>query len=66
MLFKDMPELEKYFHYRIIDVSTIKELALRWRPELKVFKKKEKHQALYDIEESIEELKYYRKELFRL
>jgi oligoribonuclease len=66
MLFKDMPELEKYFHYRIIDVSTIKELALRWRPELKVFKKKEKHQALCDIEESIEELKYYRKELFRL
>ena len=59
-----MPELEKYFHYRLIDVSTLKELALRWSPEIyNGFKKESKHLALEDIRESIEELKYYREHL---
>lgn len=55
-----MPRLCNFFHYRHIDVSTIKELAKRWRPELKSFAKDSGHQALADIRESIEELKYYR------
>lgn len=60
-LVKYMPELEAYFHYRNLDVSTIKELVRRWRPELMSgFLKKGAHLALDDILESIEELKYYR------
>lgn len=60
-LVKYMPQLEAYFHYRSIDVSTLKELAVRWAPDLKDgFKKETKHQALADIHESIEELRYYR------
>lgn len=60
-LFHYMPELEKYFHYRYLDVSTLKELARRWKPEiLEGFKKKNTHQALDDIRESIAELAYYR------
>lgn len=56
-----MPKLESYFHYRNLDVSSIKELAIRWRPELaKGFKKKNTHRALDDVRESIAELKYYR------
>ena len=56
-----MPELESFFHYRNLDVSTIKELAMRWRPELlSGLKKQSRHQALEDIHESIEELRYYR------
>jgi oligoribonuclease len=55
-----MPKLCNFFHYRHIDVSTIKELAKRWRPELKSFPKEGGHMALADIRESIEELKYYR------
>ncbi|MCF8006425.1 MAG: oligoribonuclease [Methylovulum sp.] len=56
-----MPKLEAYFHYRNLDVSTLKELAARWAPQLKNgFKKDTKHQALDDIIESIEELRYYR------
>ena len=56
-----MPKLEAYFHYRNLDVSTLKELAKRWRPGLaEGFKKGSKHEALADIYESIEELKYYR------
>jgi len=56
-----MPKLEAYFHYRNIDVSTLKELCKRWHPELlKDFTKQQAHTALADIEESIEELKYYR------
>ena len=56
-----MPDLEKYFHYRNLDVSTFKELARRWKPEIySGFKKASKHEALSDIYESIEELKYYR------
>jgi oligoribonuclease len=62
-LYRAMPELEKYFHYRHIDVSTLKELAIRWAPKiLKGIKKESKHLALSDIKDSIEELKYYRKE----
>jgi oligoribonuclease len=56
-----MPRLEAYFHYRNLDVSTLKELARRWKPELaKGLTKHGKHEALADIYESIEELKYYR------
>jgi oligoribonuclease len=56
-----MPELEAYFHYRNLDVSTVKELCKRWQPEIaKGFKKRSAHTAIADIEESIEELRYYR------
>ncbi len=56
-----MPELEDYFHYRNLDVSTLKELARRWKPEaLEGFRKKGSHLALDDIKDSIEELKHYR------
>ena len=57
-----MPKLEAHFHYRNLDVSTLKELVKRWKPEaMKGFAKEGKHEALADILESIEELKYYRK-----
>ena len=57
-----MPQLEAHFHYRNLDVSTLKELVRRWKPEAaKGFSKEGKHEALADILESIEELKYYRK-----
>ena len=57
-----MPQLEGYFHYRNLDVSTLKELVRRWKPEAaKGFAKEGKHEAMADILESIEELKYYRK-----
>lgn len=60
-LARHMPQLEAYFHYRNLDVSTLKELAKRWQPELlKGFNKKAAHLALDDIRESIEELRYYR------
>lgn len=62
-----MPRLEAYFHYRNLDVSTLKELVRRWRPELtKGLVKKGKHEALADIYESIEELKYYREHFLRV
>jgi oligoribonuclease len=54
-----MPELEAYFHYRNIDVSTLKELAWRWAPDLPQFAKECHHIALDDIRESIAELKHY-------
>ena len=58
---RGMPKLEEFFHYRNLDVSTLKELCRRWKPELASgFKKHQKHTALADIIESIEELKYYR------
>ena len=61
-LVKYMPELEAYFHYRNLDVSTLKELALRWNPKvLAGFSKKNTHLALDDIRESIDELKHFRK-----
>jgi oligoribonuclease len=57
-----MPQLESYFHYRNLDVSTLKELVKRWKPEvMRGFAKEGKHEALADILESIEELKYYRR-----
>lgn len=60
-LYNYMPELEKFFHYRHIDVSTIKELLVRWKPELKMEREGEsQHLALADIRDSINELKYYR------
>jgi len=56
-----MPQLEAFFHYRNLDVSTLKELARRWKPEVfRSFEKKSRHEALADIYESIEELKHYR------
>ena len=65
-LFNYMPKLEKYFHYRYLDVSTIKELARRWKPEiLTELTKKGTHQALDDIKDSISELAYYRTHFFK-
>ena len=56
-----MPRLESFFHYRNLDVSTLKELARRWRPEVAAgFKKRQEHTALADIHESIDELLHYR------
>ena len=64
---RGMPELEAWFHYRNLDVSTLKELVKRWKPELaKGLTKHGKHEALADIYESIEELKYYREHFIRL
>jgi len=61
-----MPRLEAYFHYRNVDVSTLKELARRWQPEvLRTFEKKSRHEALADIYESIDELKHYRTHFLR-
>jgi oligoribonuclease len=61
-----MPELENFFHYRNLDVSTLKELAKRWNPDIiKGLQKKGAHLALDDIRESIEELQYYRQQLFK-
>lgn len=60
-----MPELERYFHYRNLDVSTLKELAQRWYPKEKGFEKESKHLALDDIRGSIEELRYYRSHLLK-
>ena len=66
-LARHMPRLEAYFHYRNLDVSTLKELVKRWKPELaKGLSKHGKHEALADIYESIEELKYYREHFIRL
>ena len=60
-LVKYMPKLEAYFHYRNLDVSTLKELAKRWKPEAYTsFKKAQKHTALADVIESIDELAHYR------
>lgn len=65
-LYRYMPKLEAYFHYRNIDVSTLKELAARWAPEIKDgFNKQASHQALDDILESIEELRYYREHFIK-
>jgi len=62
-----MPNLEAYFHYRNLDVSSLKELVLRWKPDLlKGFQKKGAHLALDDIRDSIEELKYYREHFIAL
>ncbi|MDP1788944.1 oligoribonuclease [Methylibium sp.] len=66
-LAKDMPALETFFHYRNLDVSTLKELARRWKPTiLDGFKKAQAHTALADIHESIDELAYYREHFLAL
>ena len=65
-LVKYMPRLEAFFHYRNVDVSTLKELARRWRPELvDAFKKQQSHTALADVHESIDELEHYRTHFIR-
>jgi oligoribonuclease len=65
-LVKYMPRLEAYLHYRNLDVSTLKELAKRWRPEVySAFKKQQKHTALADVHESIDELEHYRAHMLR-
>lgn len=65
-LAKYMPKLEAFFHYRNVDVSTFKELAKRWAPEVqKSFKKKQRHTALADVHESIDELEHYRARFIR-
>jgi oligoribonuclease len=63
-LARHMPQLEKFFHYRNLDVSTLKELARRWAPQVSDFAKHGAHLALADIHESIRELAYYRQKLF--
>jgi len=64
---RHMPRLEAYFHYRNLDVSTVKELARRWKPEIvKGLVKQGKHEALADVYESIEELKYYRENFLKV
>lgn len=64
---RHMPGLEDYFHYRNLDVSTLKELCRRWKPEVaKGFQKKADHTALTDIRESIAELRYYRDNFLKL
>ncbi|HWT71820.1 MAG TPA: oligoribonuclease [Oxalicibacterium sp.] len=63
---RGMPKLEAFFHYRNLDVSTLKELCKRWKPEIATgFKKHQKHTALADIIESIEELRYYREHFIK-
>jgi oligoribonuclease len=64
---RTMPKLEAFFHYRNLDVSTLKELCKRWKPQIVAgFKKHQKHTALADIIESIEELRYYREHFIKL
>ena len=66
-LYNYMPDLEKFFHYRHIDVSTLKELAVRWKPNIiSTSYKKSKHLALSDIYDSIDELKHYREHFIAL
>ena len=66
-LVKYMPKLEAFFHYRNLDVSTLKELAKRWKPDAySSFKKAQKHTALADVHESIDELAHYREHFLRL
>jgi oligoribonuclease len=65
-LAREMPELEAYFHYRNLDVSTVKELVRRWQPDLLAgVKKNSQHLALEDIRDSVAELRYYREHFFR-
>ncbi len=66
-LHRCMPKLENYFHYRNLDVSSIKELAIRWFPEVAGgYKKDSRHLALEDVHDSIAELRYYREHFFKL
>ncbi len=61
---RHMPELERFFHYRNVDVSTIKELVRRWYPDVELPQKRQRHRALDDVRESIAELAYYRQRVF--
>lgn len=65
---KEMPKVDEFLHYRIIDVSSIKELCRRWNPTLyeKIPKKNFAHRSLADIRESVEELKFYKDNFFKL
>ena len=64
-LYREMPRLERFFHYRNLDVSTLKELARRWAPDvLAGMSKESRHLALDDVRESIRELEYYRRTMF--
>jgi oligoribonuclease len=64
---RGMPKLEAFFHYRNLDVSTLKELCKRWKPEIASgFKKHQKHTAMADIVESVEELRYYREHFIKM
>jgi oligoribonuclease len=66
-LLKYMPKLEAWFHYRNLDVSTLKELSKRWKPEVyAAFKKQQRHTALADVHESIDELEHYRTHFLKL
>ncbi|XP_011640860.1 probable oligoribonuclease isoform X1 [Pogonomyrmex barbatus] len=67
-LYKYMPSVNNYLHYRIIDVSTVKELVKRWNPDVykSIPRKRLRHRALDDIRESIDELKYYKRHIFGL
>jgi oligoribonuclease len=64
-IIKHLPYVDRYLHYRNIDVSSIKEIARRWDPTVE-FQKEKKHEALADIRESIEELKFYRSRIFKI
>ncbi|MDH5191593.1 MAG: oligoribonuclease [Gammaproteobacteria bacterium] len=65
-LYRNMPDLEKYFHYRNLDVSSLKELAARWSPKVyKGFSKNSSHLAMDDVKDSIDELKYYREHFIK-
>ncbi len=63
-LYNEMPNLADWLHYRLIDVSTVKELAQRWYPDLDQFDKQERHRAMDDIRESVDELRWYRQRVF--
>jgi len=65
-LYRYMPQLEKYFHYRNLDVSTVKELVRRWAPNVPPFEKDSTHLALQDIRDSIDELRHYRAQFFKI
>ena len=64
-MYREMPSVVEWLHYRIVDVSTLKDLAQRWYPDLEPFAKQERHRALDDIRESIDELRWYREQLFK-
>lgn len=64
-LMRYMPALNDFFHYRIVDVSTVKELVRRWYPQVPAYQKTESHLALADIRESVGELRHYREHVFR-
>lgn len=64
-MYGEMPRLIEWLNYRIVDVSTVKELARRWYPDLDPFVKQERHRALDDIRESIDELRWFRQQIFK-